>query len=786
MNEKCPKRWLAVDLHVHTPASADYEQPELALLDILRQALQRGLDIVGLVDHNTVQGYEQLRLEWNRLSVMQETGPLPPEEEPTWQELQNLFSELLILPGFELTTAEDIHLLALFPPESLAERLYGLLLNLGIPMERLREGSPEIRAQADLNRACTLVTQAGGLIIAAHIESDHGLKPAEQGLPTGLLALETRIDPDQVVAGPLPRVWFSNAHSLHGGTSERYPWGIGENYTEMLMEQCSFAALRELLRLGDQELLRFPEQIRLRAELKELSLDPQRLILYGPEQAMEHVYREVAALANAGGGVLFIGLQGEKVVGVSDPESWSSLLLSQTREKLQPSPQLNLELLRYDDKEVIRVQVHTDMTPPYLTSEGVLYVRRAGETRPATRQELLELISPRPHAAGTPSIALDLPQAGVEIVGAHLRDGQWFYDVRDLRVTSGVTRQRAKGLWGYAIERHEALRQGRVDLGRLQWRGELGIWRSYYSGDRRVYDLMHRDSQGQIDHVFYGVSEWGLVHEWRELVETLAPLQQEQPSPPPQKASSTEQETASSVQEESAPTETAAESDSTAEAEIAAPETPSEEPPTVAPLPETPSTAPASTPQLAEPVRVDPGDWGGRLPRWREQAAVEHIYREGTRVFFDLAMRQQDQQVRYFRRIHRNQLAGADGWLELIQVPRPSTGVEVVRCTASGEENLYQFRDMRSGRIDPRVRRAADFDEDSPYAYAVRMYHQDQPLQDRHVRWWGNIGYMRPTPQRVDLVYRDEDGKDCIFYAAERHLLSGEWRELLHVWEEQL
>jgi hypothetical protein len=43
---------------------------------------------------------------------------------------------------------------------------------------------------------------------------------------------------------------------------------------------------------------------------------------------------------------------------------------------------------------------------------------------------------------------------------------------------------------------------------------------------------------------------------------------------------------------------------------------------------------------------------------------------------------------------------------------------------------------------------------------------------------------MRPMRSQVDLVYRDENGSDHIYYAARRDELAGEWRELLEEYGE--
>ncbi len=766
MSEESPS-WLRVDWHVHYPVAEEFVQEKVSLLTILRRAEEAGLDVLGLVDHNAVRGYEQLRLEFHRLKVLQEAGRLSPSDEALWNDYRRICERLLLLPGFEVTTREGLALLALFPPETPAERLYALLLNLGIPIERMREGNPEIVSPTDLPTACTLLLQADALVLLDG-QGWQRLGLTETVLPPGPLALEST-SPEEAPAGPLPTVWSSAAFCAR----RREGGGPGRCYTEVLLDRPSFMALRELLAGREMERIRLPERERLRVQVEQLSRQgPERVILYAQADP-EGLYRDVAALANAGGGVLLLGLSEETVTGVEDPERCSATISRSVRARVEPLPRLNLELLRYAGKEIIRIEVHPEDPPPYVTSEGIVYVRQGNQTRPAGRQEILELAGRGAFTAG----ALDLPQAGVEIVGAYLRDGTWFYDIRDMRVTSGVTRQRARGLWAYAIERQEALRQGKADLTRVLWKGEYGVWRAYRSGDRRVFDLVHRDAEGRVDHIFYGVSEWGLTPRWREAVESLRPPLEEEPT---------------ILLEEAA-----------ARGPTAYVPRPPLRPAAVRPAPAiAPEEKPAPVPPRQEAVvrpeevrpeeetaeaegRPAPTTWGGRLPRWRGQAAVERVYWEGNNLFFDLAMRQADGQVRYFRRVHRSQLSGAEGWVDLVRVPLPPTGVEVVRSTASREEILYQFRDMQTGRVDPRVRRQSEFPPDSPYAYAIAHFHQDLPLDENRVRWWGNIGYLRLDPERVDLVYRDEEGRDHIYYAAERALLTGEWKELLRVWKEE-
>ena len=56
--------WYTMDLHLHTPASNDYLQPEIGYLDILKQAAKKGLEIIAFTDHNNVD----VRDDWERLA----------------------------------------------------------------------------------------------------------------------------------------------------------------------------------------------------------------------------------------------------------------------------------------------------------------------------------------------------------------------------------------------------------------------------------------------------------------------------------------------------------------------------------------------------------------------------------------------------------------------------------------------------------------------------------------------------------------------------------------------
>jgi predicted metal-dependent phosphoesterase TrpH len=129
-----------MDLHLHTPASEDYLQPEIGYLDILKQAASKGLDIIAFTDHNTVAGYRRMMEEIDQLKLLQQLNRLLPEEETRLTEYEKLLNRVLVLPGFEFTATFGFHILAIFPENKPVRDIEHLLLELNIPSEKLDHG----------------------------------------------------------------------------------------------------------------------------------------------------------------------------------------------------------------------------------------------------------------------------------------------------------------------------------------------------------------------------------------------------------------------------------------------------------------------------------------------------------------------------------------------------------------------------------------------------------------------------------------------------------------------
>jgi hypothetical protein len=769
-------RWLRADLHIHTPASEDYAEPGISYLDILKEAERRELNIIAFTDHNTVHGYEQFQREVEFLRTLEQAGRLTSEEQERLHEYRRLLQKITVLPGFEFTSHYGAHILGVFSPDHSLSLIEATLIQLGVPPDMLKQGACSVPDTQHVTTAYEVIARAGGIVIAPHANGPNGVITETLRMGTSgqariaatqspfLSALEfinyytdhEKFTSPSFYNGKTDHynrrmfcIQGSDAHRLRrlpeNDTQTCHRHGIGDRYVEFMLPDNSFEALKELFASQNFEHVRVPKRDQKQWEVDTLRsgvVSERRIMCSIDEDCADihSLWQDVAALANLGGGVLVLGCEpAGPVTGVTRPDVVGETLRQSVYANLEQPPYFSLELMSYEGRDVVRVEVKADSLPPYLSKDGVVYVRRDNETVPANRGEIMQLcrraLAENGQLNGQEGSDLELPRSGVEIVDEQQRSGSWFYEVRDLRTTAGVTRDKAQGLWAYAISRHEDLREKRIDLySQVRWRGRLGIWRAYRQGNRIKYDLVHRDDNGVINHVFYGVSDWGLGDDWANLL--------------------IERHDDEEMEHE-----------------------PHEGEPEMAQL--FGDDENAMLPELNEP-------WGERRCRWRGRGGLWRSYiDENGLVRFDLMMKDKDNNGHQnFHGVPLSKLT--DAWLSLIRVPRPRTGIEVVSATPSdsNDEWLYVFRDLRTGDSSGAPWRMQDIKAGTVREYAARMFQQDLPLDEARVRWWGNIGYMRPMRSQVDLIYRDEHGIDHFFYAARRDELQGDWRALLELYGE--
>ena len=241
------KRLLA-DLHIHTALSPCGTE-DMTPPAIVAAAALKGLALIAICDHNTA----------GNAAATQEAAAL--------QGSDKSLGAPVVLAGIEITTAEEAHVLGLFPDAAAAEAAAEEVLATLPPLTTADHGFGEqllldsaggvlgkesrMLAAAStfgLSDAVGLIHRHGGLAIAAHVDrpsfsvlSQLGVFPADAGfdaveLGANLLGLARATDFDAI---GLPVVHSSDSHSLGE---------IGEVRTEIEMRDATFEELSLALR----------------------------------------------------------------------------------------------------------------------------------------------------------------------------------------------------------------------------------------------------------------------------------------------------------------------------------------------------------------------------------------------------------------------------------------------------------------------------------------------------------------------------------------------------------
>ncbi len=568
-NDHMKMEWKKADLHVHTPASADYLAPEVAYLDILRRGEERGLDIIAFTDHNTVRGYASMLEEIEELELLERLKRLKPEEKSRLSEYRRLRSKILVLPGVEFTATLGFHILGIFSDDMTVREIEHLLLRLNVPSEKLDDGSTEVGATTDVLTAYREMAQAGGLVIAAHANSSHGV--AMQNLDFGgqtkiaytqdanLHALEVtdlesgkRRSTASFYNGSKPEyprrmhcIQGSDTHRLVGAPGDKHALGLGDRVTELLLPEVSFAALRDLF-LGDDFARTRPYRPAKQPfdHVMAARQEGPNIVQSFFERAsrkggrLHAIVCDVVAFANTNGGTIFIGVSPNlrtPPVGVERPEDVVATLKTEIQNKVTPPIDIAIDVLETQGKKVLRVSVPRGAEIPYTVEGTRVYLRQESETSLALRDEIVQLVGQALKKAPEPSSEQEAqPQdaeveaketlfriapvrTGVEVVESEERKGTIHHTLRDLRnrnVVTNVTRQSARRLWRSAITQHEESPVAEKDI---TWHDDIGLWKTYRSGRRNRYNLVQRDRNGKV-HYYYGVSEDGFHGEWRQFL----------------------------------------------------------------------------------------------------------------------------------------------------------------------------------------------------------------------------------------------------------------------------
>jgi len=559
--KKSTMQWYKMDLHLHTPASADWQDPGVGYLDLLHTAEMRGLDIIAVTDHNTVSGCAAIQAEIEQLELLDRLGRIQPDEQRRLEEYRRIGNKILVLSGFEFTATLGFHVLAIFSPETSIRTLEHLLIELHVPSDQLDEGATEVGATSDVLTAYRLIDENGGLVIAAHANSSHGV--ALRGLDFGgqtriaytqdrhLHGLEVTDLEKQgyrttasFFSGRKPEyprrmhcIQGSDAHRLNQHPKESNRLGWGDRVTEILLPDLSFDAIKAVFLGDDFSRTRPYRAAKAPFDHVQAAREEGPSIVQSFHESMTKqggrfhaILRDVAAMANTNGGTIYVGVKADPKalpLGITKPEEAMALFRTEIQRKITPPLDVEITTVVTHGRRVLQLSVPKGKDMPYALDETSIYLRQESETHAAVRDEIVTLIKQTLPKEPTSSqdeagdetedqmpAGIEPPGTGVHIVETVERKGTSYHTMKDLRngnVVHNVTRSSARKLWRYAITQHESNPVQEEDV---QWQGDLGLWKSSRRAGKERYDLVQRMPDGQM-HVYYGVTEDGIDGAWR-------------------------------------------------------------------------------------------------------------------------------------------------------------------------------------------------------------------------------------------------------------------------------
>jgi len=233
------KRFRA-DLHIHTCLSPC---GNLSMVPgvIVEEALRRGLDAIGICDHNAAENVPAVRKAAEK-------------------------KRIAVLGGMEITSQEEVHVLALFDDdeklfelqEKVYENLPGLNDEEAFGEQVVVNENDEVTGlntrlligatNLPLDRIVETIRSLSGLAIASHVDRESfgiigqlGFVP--EGLPLDALELSGETRPHEARAllpqvSGFPLVTFSDAH---------YPEDIGKRSTSFRVAELEIEEIREAL-----------------------------------------------------------------------------------------------------------------------------------------------------------------------------------------------------------------------------------------------------------------------------------------------------------------------------------------------------------------------------------------------------------------------------------------------------------------------------------------------------------------------------------------------------------
>ena len=226
------------DLHIHTCLSPCTEL-DMSPKGILVSAAKKDIDIIGICDHNSSE---------NSLAVMNAAKKM----------------NVTVLPGMEVTSQEEVHVLALFDeidnalklqedvyknlPGENDEKAFGMQVVVNEKEEVLGFNTKLLigATTIPLEEVIRLIHSFSGIAIASHIDRESFSIIGQLGFVPDNLELDAlEISPN--ITFKEARKRYADNYPITCSSDAHYPDDIGKSFTSFLLEEGTVAEIKKAL-----------------------------------------------------------------------------------------------------------------------------------------------------------------------------------------------------------------------------------------------------------------------------------------------------------------------------------------------------------------------------------------------------------------------------------------------------------------------------------------------------------------------------------------------------------
>ena len=227
------------DLHIHTCLSPCAEL-DMSPKGILTAAKKKELDIIGICDHNSSE---------NSLAVMNAARKM----------------NISVFPGMEVTSQEEVHVLALFDeienslklqkfvyknlPGENDEKAFGMQVVVNEKEEVLGFNNKLLigATTIPLEEVIRLIHSFNGIAIASHIDRESFSIIGQLGfIPDNLELDALEISPN--ITFKEARKRYANHYPITCSSDAHFPDDIGKRFTSFLLEDSTLAEIKKALK----------------------------------------------------------------------------------------------------------------------------------------------------------------------------------------------------------------------------------------------------------------------------------------------------------------------------------------------------------------------------------------------------------------------------------------------------------------------------------------------------------------------------------------------------------